>query len=311
MRPNGAIDVVIPVYNGAATIVDTLHQLLNLADCTQADMRLIVCDDGSTDATAMQLAEILDQRLTVVTLAQNSGRSAACNAAVRAADASYLLILDADCRPSGAGYADALGELIGRGIDLAYGPIQGDAEGFWKAYLAEVEARRNRRALQGHHLQSMTTGNLLLRRDLFESAGGFSELYRYYGFEDKDLIARLLSAGVKPVYENLLSVTHEAGNTVAGYCAKMKDAGRYSAPVFAATHPQQYRSLAFARLDPDLYPKPLRPLLRVIGRIGAPPLRALATWAAGSWLPGQLQIRLVKLAAAFSYLHGAGLRSTR
>ncbi len=45
---NQSVDVLLPVYNGAATIEESVASLL---DQTHRNLRILVIDDGSTDAT--------------------------------------------------------------------------------------------------------------------------------------------------------------------------------------------------------------------------------------------------------------------
>jgi glycosyltransferase involved in cell wall biosynthesis len=86
------VSVVIPVYNGARTLARAVDSILGQS---LRDIELIVVDDGSTDATPDILAAIPDSRLRVIRQA-NGGRSLARNAALRAARAEYVAMLDAD-----------------------------------------------------------------------------------------------------------------------------------------------------------------------------------------------------------------------
>ncbi len=54
-RASASVDVLMTAYNSAATIVDSARSILNQ---TFRDLRLIVVDDGSTDATASLLVEL-------------------------------------------------------------------------------------------------------------------------------------------------------------------------------------------------------------------------------------------------------------
>jgi hypothetical protein len=89
-----SISVVIPAFNAAATLGDTLDSLLAQ---TSGAWEAIVVDDGSTDATgeiAARCAE-RDTRIRVVRQA-NAGMAAARNAGIRLARHEWLQFLDAD-----------------------------------------------------------------------------------------------------------------------------------------------------------------------------------------------------------------------
>jgi hypothetical protein len=88
------VDVLMPAYNAAATVRDAIE---SLRAQTLQDIRIIVVDDGSTDATPAILAELaaLEPRLVVVTK-QNEGIVEARNTALRHADADFIACLDSD-----------------------------------------------------------------------------------------------------------------------------------------------------------------------------------------------------------------------
>ncbi len=84
--------VVIPTYNRAGTIGDTLRACL-VQSCD--DFELVVVDDGSTDATEQAVAALDDPRIVYVRQA-NAGPAAARNRGVREASGSHIAFLDSD-----------------------------------------------------------------------------------------------------------------------------------------------------------------------------------------------------------------------
>src|SRR5579862_1320744 len=85
------VSVIIPVYNGAATIGRALASVFAQ---TFTDYEIVVVNDGSTDDTASVLAGYGDRIRTI--LLSNSGPSAARNAGVSASSGEYLAFLDDD-----------------------------------------------------------------------------------------------------------------------------------------------------------------------------------------------------------------------
>jgi hypothetical protein len=85
------ISVVIPAYQAAATIGETVASVLAQ---TVPPLELIVSDDGSTDA----LEDALEPHRDAVRLVRNphGGAAAARNAGVAVAQGDFVLILDAD-----------------------------------------------------------------------------------------------------------------------------------------------------------------------------------------------------------------------
>jgi glycosyltransferase involved in cell wall biosynthesis len=86
-----AFTVIIPVYNGAATLAKAIDSVLGQ---TWSAHEIIVVDDGSTDATAAVAARYGDKIRYV--RQPNVGVSAARNAGAQLATGEWLAFLDAD-----------------------------------------------------------------------------------------------------------------------------------------------------------------------------------------------------------------------
>jgi len=88
------IDVLIPVYNGAATVHEAIDSIQRQ---TFADFRMIVVNDGSTDGTANILADMQagDPRISVVTQV-NGGIVDALNHGIEHCTAEFIARHDAD-----------------------------------------------------------------------------------------------------------------------------------------------------------------------------------------------------------------------
>lgn len=102
-----AISVLIPTYNGAALIGDTIASVLAQS---RGDFEIVVVDDASTDDTLAVLRSIGDQRLRVIESAENGGPVVARNRAMAAARGRYIAALDQDdlCAPDRFAHQAAL-----------------------------------------------------------------------------------------------------------------------------------------------------------------------------------------------------------
>jgi glycosyltransferase involved in cell wall biosynthesis len=85
------ISVVIPVYNGANFIADTIRSVLNQ---TYTNYEVVVVNDGSKDGTIEQLAQFGDA-IKLISI-PNGGVSNARNVGIRASSGDYIAFLDAD-----------------------------------------------------------------------------------------------------------------------------------------------------------------------------------------------------------------------
>jgi len=92
MKP-AAIDVIIPVYNGAAYVGQAIESALNQ---TYAATTIYVIDDGSTDATAETVKPYRRHHRLHYVYKANGGLSSARNHGIRVSHNPYLAFLDAD-----------------------------------------------------------------------------------------------------------------------------------------------------------------------------------------------------------------------
>jgi glycosyltransferase involved in cell wall biosynthesis len=89
--PSNSVSVIIPVYNGAKFIAETLRSILAQ---TAPPAEVIVVNDGSTDNTAAVVGEFGDSVILITT--ENRGSCAARNLAASMARSNWLAFCDAD-----------------------------------------------------------------------------------------------------------------------------------------------------------------------------------------------------------------------
>jgi glycosyltransferase involved in cell wall biosynthesis len=86
------IDIIMPLYNKAATVERSVRSILNQR---LSDWRLIVVDDGGTDDGAERVRRFQDRRIELIHQ-PNQGAGAARNAGLACANADFIAFLDAD-----------------------------------------------------------------------------------------------------------------------------------------------------------------------------------------------------------------------
>jgi glycosyltransferase involved in cell wall biosynthesis len=91
--PRPAVSIVIPVYDGAATIGRALDSVLAQSF---TDFEVVVVDDASRDDLAGALARFRDRRVRVLRHERNRGAAAARNTGIAEAQGELIAFLDAD-----------------------------------------------------------------------------------------------------------------------------------------------------------------------------------------------------------------------
>ncbi len=300
------IDILIPAYNAAAHLADCLNAIQNQSGFAQWVGQVIVVDDGSSDDTQNVLQALQCEQLVVVTHPQNRGRSAAINTAAQHAQSPYLLLLDADCRIAGTDWlAVFYQEAAQAGKKIVFGMTCAESNtGFWERYTNQVA---HERIASGQLLKQALT-NVLIARDLFEQAGGFSEDFTHYGFEDKDLLLRLgrfLSPADMAFREDLIVLHSLGGMRVATVCNKFRESGQYTGPVFERRNPEAYRRLPYARCDARLIAWPLKLTLNVLSLFFPLLLGVSETLVKWRGVPYALQLLGVRVCLLLTYFQGS------
>jgi GT2 family glycosyltransferase len=202
-----AISVVIPVRDGAASLGLGLE---SLAAQTLAAERyeVVVVDNGSRDDAA---AAVADRAGAVVVRVAWANRGLARNRGVEAASAELIAFTDGDCRAEPE-WLEALLDCLGE-VPLAAGPVLLETspapgrcerlELLWR-FAQEENVRDHGWA---------ASANLGVRREAFESIGGFDGGYRQIG-EDVDLCLRAGAAGHRLAFCPGAVIHHQAERTV-------------------------------------------------------------------------------------------------
>jgi dolichyl-phosphate beta-glucosyltransferase len=96
--PAPALSFVLPVYDEARVIGDTLPALLEAGEGLGRAFEIVCVDDGSTDDSPRLLAEAAgrDERVRVFTLPENRGKGAAVRRGMMEARGDVCVFLDAD-----------------------------------------------------------------------------------------------------------------------------------------------------------------------------------------------------------------------
>jgi len=117
------LSVVIPAYNAAATIAQTLADVKGALGARAINYEVIVVNDGSTDATLAETAKAAgasDGRVRVMSLDRNIGKGATVRAGMLQAKGDWVLFMDAD-HSTRIEHVDLLWPEAARGSDVVIG----------------------------------------------------------------------------------------------------------------------------------------------------------------------------------------------
>ncbi|MBL9078173.1 MAG: glycosyltransferase family 2 protein [Planctomycetes bacterium] len=177
--------VVVPAYNSAEFLPVTLR---SLHQQTTPPERVVVVDDGSTDATAA----VAEQHGATVLRQDRAGPGAARNRGLREATSEFVAFLDAD-----DWYApDKLERSVGRLRELGASCLSTDA---WVVRGDRVERRKNDRRVVPDVLtlelllkhNPIVCSSVVARRAAVVEAGAFDEDPDLIATEDYDLWLRM------------------------------------------------------------------------------------------------------------------------
>lgn len=198
-KMSAAVTLVIPGKNCGATIQPCLDAVIGMVG--NADLHeIIFVDDASTDDTATIVAGYPVRYLS----GDGGGRGSARNIGWQAANTPLIWFIDSDC----VAEPDALSRLRPHlndiqvaGVGGSYGNMRPDS---LLACLIheEIVARHRRMPMEVDYL---ATFNVLYRREVLETVGGFAHLPRG---QDIDLCYQIHEAGYRMRFEAKSRVKH-------------------------------------------------------------------------------------------------------
>lgn len=233
--------VIITTYNWPTALEKIIS---SLAQQSLKPHEIIIADDGSKEDTAdlLNSANFKHLNLKHVWQEDNGFQAARIrNKAVAHAQGNYLIFLDGDCIP--------LKHFIARHVKLAQSGtfVAGNrillSQKLTSKIIQEsidlpswkisdwIQAKQNGdcnrlmpllclpfpRLIMSRSWRNAKTCNLAVWKDHFMDVNGFDETYQGWGYEDSDLVIRLLKNGIK------------------------RKEGRFAVPVMHLWHPQQNR----------------------------------------------------------------------
>ena len=212
-EPPPSVTVLIPAHNEESVIVQTVQSVL-LSD--YSDMRVIVVDDGSTDATLELLNSNFGSNAYVQIIHQvNRGKAAALNNALSHAQTEIVVTIDADTEIE----PDAIRNLLRHFSDPKVGAVAGNVKvgnrsrwlTRWQALEYVTSQNMEKRAFDLLNCITVVPGALgAWRREAIEAAGGITA---DTVAEDADLTIAIRKLGWRVTYDEYAIAWTEAPET--------------------------------------------------------------------------------------------------
>jgi len=207
-----AISVVVPVRNEAENIGPLIGEIAAVLEGRWA-YEIIYVNDGSTDATAERLAEVMKQRdnLRQLRHANSAGQSAAIRSGVRAARGAIIATLDGDGQNNPAFLPDLISTLErgGERLGLVAGQRVGRKDTGFKKFQS-----RAANAIRGTILRDGTRdtgcGLKAFRREVFLMMPYFDGLHRF-------LPALVRREGLEIAYVDVIDRPRRSGVSNYGF----------------------------------------------------------------------------------------------
>jgi glycosyltransferase involved in cell wall biosynthesis len=298
--------VIVPVYNGGATIERCLHAL---AQQTWPPERfeIIIVDDGSQDDTANRVRHWIGTHPTQqIQLVQqpNAGPAAARNQGASVARGGILLFTDADCAPLPTWIAAMMAAFADPQVAGVKGAYLTEQTGLTPRFVqAEYEDRYDRMRTQSQ-IDFIDTYSAGYRRAIFRKQGGFDAIFRTASVEDQEFSFRLTRLGHRLVFAPEAQVVHLHDRT-AGEYARRKFLIGYWKTLVTRRHPDRL-------LSDSHTPQSLKvQILLIAAVIGLTPLALLSTiWPGLRWVRTLIGLGVVGfLTSTLPFLYKLARRS--
>lgn len=185
------VSVVVPTYNRARDLIRCLDSLVKQ---TYREFEVLVCDDGSTDDTREVVSRYADRLSLRYHWAENFGGPARPrNIGIGLSHGKYTAFLDSDDWWLPAKLAESVARLD-EGVDIVYH----DLYLAWSHNQRFYWLKRGARALAAPVFEDLiTNGNaicnssVVVRREILDKIGGFSEERALIAWEDYDAWLRV------------------------------------------------------------------------------------------------------------------------
>lgn len=203
MSVNLRVSVIIPAFNAAATIT---RCLAGLARQTYPEdlFEVIVVDDGSTDDTAALVQATRVKYLDQV----NQGPATARNKGAAAANGEILLFTDSDCIPTENWIKEMVKPFADKEVIAVKGAYLSKQRSIVARFVQFEFEERFEMLRKVDSIDMIDTYSAGIRKEIFDSLGGFDTSFPKANNEDTELSYRMVDLNKKMVFNPEALVFH-------------------------------------------------------------------------------------------------------
>lgn len=216
-----SVSIVIVNFNGRELLKQCL---LTLSRTDYCNYEIVVVDNASTDGSLTEIKRSFgsDPHIKLVENSENVGHAEGCNIGAQMTKGRYLVFLDSDTefnaenwlwelvkvmeKDGSVGLAQAKLVLAEDKSCLDYVCVAVDALGTWDATYGSKEERLK----ENFEILAASSGCCIVRREVFNQAGGFDADYFIYD-DDTDLSLRARLLGYRILFVPSALVIHRGG----------------------------------------------------------------------------------------------------
>ncbi|MCW4030842.1 MAG: glycosyltransferase family 2 protein [Candidatus Bathyarchaeota archaeon] len=216
-----SVSIVIVNFNGREFLRQCLFTLLNTK---YPNFNIVVVDNASTDGSLDETRAAFgsDSRIRIVKNPRNLGHAEGCNIGARMTEGKYIVFLDSDIEFEDENWLLELVKVMEAGDEvglaqakivladdkrcLDYVCVAVDALGTWAANYGSREDIFK----ENFEILAASSGCSIIRREVFNQAGGFDADYFIYD-DDTDLSLRVRLLGYAILFVPSAMVIHRGG----------------------------------------------------------------------------------------------------
>jgi GT2 family glycosyltransferase len=229
------LSVVIPNYNGASLLRNSLPRVLKAVSRYGGKSEVIVVDDGSSDESCRMVEKFFPQT-RLLKLAQNKGFSTACNQGVKIAQSEIVIFLNTDIYVEENFILPLIKHFREKDVFAVVPTIKAVSKNNAIESITSVVFSRGQLLPRWPGLSQTPPkvtrslpvfyacgGAMGVDKEKFLSLDGFDPLFSPYYVEDTDLSLRAWKRGWRVIYEPESKVCHVGSATIGRLQSKRRN----------------------------------------------------------------------------------------